>query len=163
MLQDGRLNTEIGYTFLNLGYRLLPVAGADSSYYGPTLPGVECTLYVRLNGPFSADAWFEAFRAGHAYVTNGRFLEFSVNGRPMGHELRVTRGAPLAIEASAPLNPARCRSGAPSGAPSGSTARRATNTPSRRVFGSVSLALGATRGSTTGGGPDRTRRRPATD
>ena len=34
---------------------------------------------------------------------------------------------------------------------------------SLRVFGSVSLARGATRGSMTGCGPDRTRRRPATD
>ena len=104
VLQGGRLNTEIWYTFLNLGYRVLPVAGADFPYFGPTLPGVERT-YVRLDGPFSADAWFAAFRAGRAYVTNGPFLELSVNGRPMGDELRVARGTPLAIEASARLNP----------------------------------------------------------
>ncbi len=104
VLQGGRLNTEIWYTFLNLGYRVLPVAGADFPYFGPTLPGVERT-YVRLDGPFSADAWFAAFRAGRAYVSNGPFLELSVNGRQMGEELRVARGAPLAIEASARLNP----------------------------------------------------------
>ena len=104
VLQGGRLNTEIWYTFLNLGYRVLPVAGADFPYFGPTLPGVERT-YVRLDGPFSADAWFAAFREGRAYVTNGPFLELSVNGRQMGDELRVARGTPLAVEASARLNP----------------------------------------------------------
>ena len=104
VLQGGRLNTEIWYTFLNLGYRVLPVAGADFPYFGPTLPGVERT-YVRLDGPFSADAWFAAFREGRAYVTNGPFLELSVNGRGMGGELRVAPGTPLAIEASARLNP----------------------------------------------------------
>ena len=104
VLQGGRLNTEIWYTFLNLGYRVLPVAGADFPYFGPTLPGVERT-YVRLDGPFSADAWFGAFRAGRAYVTNGPFLELSVNGRPMGDESRVARGTPLEIEATARLNP----------------------------------------------------------
>ncbi len=104
VLQGGRLNTEIWYTFLNLGYRVLPVAGADFPYFGPTLPGVERT-YVRVDGRFSADAWFAAFREGRAYVTNGPFLELSVNGRPMGGELRVARGTPLAIEASARLNP----------------------------------------------------------
>ena len=35
VLQGGRLNTEIWYTFLNLGYRVLPVAGADFPYFGP--------------------------------------------------------------------------------------------------------------------------------
>ena len=104
VLQGGRLNTEIWYSFLNLGYRVLPVAGADFPYFGPTLPGVERT-YVRLDGPFSADAWFAAFREGRAYVTNGPFLELSVNGREMGGELRVAPGTPLAIEASARLNP----------------------------------------------------------
>ena len=104
VLQGGRLNTEIWYTFLNLGYRVLPVAGADFPYFGPTLPGVERT-YVRLDEPFSADAWFRAFRAGRAYVTNGPFLQLSVNGRQMGAEMRVARGAALEIEASARLNP----------------------------------------------------------
>ena len=104
VLQGGRLNTEIWYTFLNLGYRVLPVAGADFPYFGPTLPGVERT-YVRLDGPFSADAWFDAFRTGHAYVTNGPFLELSVNGQEMGAELRVPRGTAIEIEASARLNP----------------------------------------------------------
>ena len=104
VLQGGRLNTDIWYTFLNLGFRVLPVAGADFPYFGPTLPGVERT-YVELDGPFSADAWFRAFRAGRAYVTNGPFLELSVNGRRMGDELRVARGTPLTIEATARLNP----------------------------------------------------------
>ena len=104
VLQGGRLNSEIWYTFLNLGYRVLPVAGADFPYFGPTLPGVERT-YVKLDGPFSADAWFSAFRDGHVYVTTGPFLELAVNGQQMGDELHVTRGAPLHIEASARLNP----------------------------------------------------------
>ena len=104
VLQGGRLNTEIWYSFLNLGYRVLPVAGADFPYFGPTLPGVERT-YVRLDGSFSADAWFASFREGRAFVTNGPFLELSVNGREMGGELRVAPGTPLTIEASARLNP----------------------------------------------------------
>lgn len=74
VLQGGRLNTEIWYTFLNLGYRVLPVAGADFPYFGPTLPGVERT-YVRLDGPFSADAWFAAFRAETATTLVERWQE----------------------------------------------------------------------------------------
>jgi hypothetical protein len=104
VLQGGRINTEIWYSFLNLGYRVLPVAGADWPYFGPTLPGVERT-YVKVDGGFSTDAWLEGFRRGHAYVTNGPTLEFTINGRPMGEEIRVRRGAKLEIAASTRLNP----------------------------------------------------------
>jgi hypothetical protein len=104
VLQGGRLNTDIWYSFLNLGYKVLPVAGADFPYFGPTLPGVERT-YVKIEGPFSADAWYAGFRRGHAYVTNGPFLQLAVNGREMGHELHVTRGTSLEVVADARLNP----------------------------------------------------------
>jgi hypothetical protein len=104
VLQGGRLNTEIWYSFLNLGYKVLPVGGADFPYFGPTLPGVERT-YVKVDGPFSPDGWFGGFRRGHAYVTNGPFLQFTINGREMGEELHVKRGTPLNVVADAQLNP----------------------------------------------------------
>ena len=104
VLQGGRIATETWYNFLNLGFRILPVGGADWPYFGPTLPGVERT-YVNIDGPFSIDAWLEGFRRGRAYVTNGPFLELRVNGQPMGAELKVPRGATIEIDASARLNP----------------------------------------------------------
>ncbi len=104
VLQGGRLYTDLWYDFLNLGYRILPAAGADYPYFGPTLPGVERT-YVQLDGPFSADAWFDAFGEGRTYVTNGPFLDATVNGQPMGAEIHVAAGAPLSIVATAKMNP----------------------------------------------------------
>ena len=108
VLQGGRIATETWYNFLNLGFRILPVGGADWPYFGPTLPGVERT-YVNVERPFSVDAWLEGFRRGRAYVTNGPFLELSVNGQPMGAELNVPRGATIEIEASARTEPRRRR------------------------------------------------------
>lgn len=104
VLQGGRINTDIWYSFLNLGYRILPVGGADFPYFGPTLPGVERT-YVKVDGAFSADAWFAGAKSGHLYVTNGPFLEFTVNGKPMGEEIHVPRGTRLDISAAAHMNP----------------------------------------------------------
>jgi hypothetical protein len=104
VLQGGRLNTEIWYSFLNLGYKIMPVGGADFPYFGPTLPGVERT-YVKVDGPFSVDGWFAGAKQGHVYVTNGPFLEFTVNGRQMGEEIRVPRGTRLDVSAMAQLNP----------------------------------------------------------
>ncbi len=104
VLQGGRLYDDIWYSFLNLGFNVRPIAGADYPYFGPTLPGVERT-YVKLDGPFAPNEWYNAYRSGHTYVSNGPFLEFSVNGREMGSELRVGRGESLEIVAEASLNP----------------------------------------------------------
>ena len=104
VLQGGRLFGDIWYSFLNIGYKVLPVAGADYPYFGPTLPGVERT-YVKLDGPFDTDAWYDSFRRGRVYVSNGPFLELTVDGREMGEELSVERGATLEIVAGAALNP----------------------------------------------------------
>lgn len=97
------MNTDVWYSFLNLGYNVLPAGGADYPYFGPTLPGVERT-YVKIDGSFSAAAWFSAFRRGHTYVTNGPFLQFTINGRQMGEEIHVARGATLDVVADTQLN-----------------------------------------------------------
>jgi hypothetical protein len=102
VLQNGRLGTETWYDFLNLGYKILPVAGSDFPYMD--LPGV-VRNYAKIEGPFSADAWFDAFRRGRMYVTNGPFLEMTVNGQPMGSELTVAKGTMIEVVAEADLNP----------------------------------------------------------
>ena len=102
VLQNGRIGTEAWYNFLNLGYKILPMAGSDFPYMD--LPGV-VRNYAKIDGPFSADAWFDAFRRGQMYVTNGPFLELSVNGRPMGSEVTVARGTMIEVVAEADLNP----------------------------------------------------------
>jgi hypothetical protein len=104
VLQGGRLETGTWYPFLNLGFKVNPAAGSDYPYFGPSLPGAE-RYYVKLEGPFDADAWFASFKAGHVFVTNGPLIDLTVNGQGMGHEIRVARGARLDITASARLNP----------------------------------------------------------
>ena len=102
ILQQGRLPTDLWYGFLNLGYKLLPAAGSDFPYMD--LPGV-VRSYVKIDGPFSVDAWFDAFRAGRLYVTNGPLLEVTANGRSLGEEVRLERGARVEVVADASLNP----------------------------------------------------------
>jgi hypothetical protein len=102
ILQNGVLPTDQWYGYLNMGYKLLPDAGSDFPYMD--LPGV-VRNYVHLDGPFDVDRWFEAFRHGHLYVSNGPLLDFTVNGHEMGEELRVPPGTKLQIAADARLNP----------------------------------------------------------
>jgi hypothetical protein len=102
VLQGGRLTSDGWYRLLNLGLRVSPAAGSDWPY--TDFPGV-VRNYVKLDGSLNLDRWFESFRAGHTYVTNGPLVEFTINGQPMGSEIRVKKGAKLDIAASAELNP----------------------------------------------------------
>lgn len=102
VLQAGRFFSDVWYRFLDLGYKISPAAGSDWPY--SDFPGV-VRNYVKLNGKLDLDAWFAAFHAGHVYVSDGPFLEFTVNRRPMGDELHVKRGTRLDVVASAQLNP----------------------------------------------------------
>jgi len=102
VLQKGRLLNDGWYRLLNLGYRINPAAGSDWPY--SDFPGV-VRNYVKLDGPLNLDNWFESFRAGHTYVTNGPFLDFTINGKGMGEELRVKKGTKLDIVAATQLNP----------------------------------------------------------
>lgn len=102
VLQGGHLTSEGWYRLLNLGYRITPAAGTDWPY--SDLPGI-VRYYVNTGGALNLDTWFKSFQAGHAFVTNGPLLEFTVNGKGMGEELRVKRGTRLNIAAAAKLNP----------------------------------------------------------
>ena len=102
ILQQRRPPTSLWYGFLNLGYKLLPAAGSDFPYMD--LPGV-VRSYVKIDGLFSVDAWFDGFRAGRLYVTNGPLLEVTANGGTLGDELHVEPGAPVEVVAEASLNP----------------------------------------------------------
>lgn len=102
VLQGGRFMHSAWYRLLNLGYRIKPAAGTD--WPVGDFPGA-VRQYVKVAGPLNLDAWFASFNAGHVFVTNGPFLEFTANGRMMGDELHVKRGAPLQLVASAALNP----------------------------------------------------------
>jgi hypothetical protein len=102
VLQRGRFISEGWYRLLNLGYRINPAAGSDWPY--SDFPGV-VRNFTKLDGPLNLDAWFEAYKQGRTYVTNGPFLELTVNGKGMGEELRVKKGAKLEIVAQTQLNP----------------------------------------------------------
>jgi hypothetical protein len=102
VLQGGRLEHEGWYRLLNLGYKVKPAAGTDWPY--SDFPGV-VRFYVNVDGPFNLDAWFDAYDKGRTFVTNGPLLDFKINGRGIGEELRVKRGTKLDLVASAKMNP----------------------------------------------------------
>ena len=102
VLQAGAVRTRQWYDFLNLGFRLVPVAGSDWPYID--LVGT-VRSYVRVPDEPTPDRWFAELRAGHTFVTSGPMLELDVGGASMGDELDVRRGAEVAVRAAARQSP----------------------------------------------------------
>ena len=103
VMQFGYAGSSLWFDFLNLGYKLAPSAGTDYMT-DATLPGAERN-YVHVKGPFSLQGWFDAFKQGETFVTNGPMLEFTVNGKGMGSDVRLKSGDKLTINAAASINP----------------------------------------------------------
>jgi len=102
VLQGGRLVDDAWYRLLNLGYKVKPAAGTDWPY--SDLPGI-VRFYVNVDGPLNLDKWFAAYDQGKTFVTNGPLIDFTINGRGVGDELRVKKGTKLDLSAVARLNP----------------------------------------------------------
>ncbi|MEX0322696.1 MAG: CehA/McbA family metallohydrolase [Puniceicoccaceae bacterium] len=99
-IMQGGLGTELYYDFLDLGYKLTASAGSDMPYAG-SLGDVRLYAFIDPEKPFTSDAWFDAIKDGHTFVTNGPMLEFSINNAMPGDELDINGNPQLTIEAKA--------------------------------------------------------------
>ena len=102
LLQDGAIETELWYDYLNLGFKLIPTAGSDFPYLNA--PGGDRN-YVFVDGEFTVDAYYEALRKQRTFVTNGPMLELTVNSHGMGSDIQLSPGDEISINARAALNP----------------------------------------------------------
>jgi hypothetical protein len=105
ILQFNKLGTELYYEFLNLGCKLTASSGSDVPW-GGTIG--EARVYAWLGQtPFSADAWFAAFRLGRTFTTSGPMLELQVDDALPGDEIRLQSDRPLRVRARAWGDPKR--------------------------------------------------------
>jgi hypothetical protein len=102
VLQAYRLRVQPWYDFLNLGFRLTPIAGSDYPYIDPA---GAVRSFARIEGSLTPDAWFEAIRAGRTFVSNGPTLSFQVGGATMGEVVEIEPGEALLLHAEADVNP----------------------------------------------------------
>ncbi|MBN1422834.1 MAG: CehA/McbA family metallohydrolase [Planctomycetes bacterium] len=77
------------YALLDCGFRLRPTAGTASGVH--PVPLGFGRVYVKIDGPFSAEAWKEGLAAGRSFVTTGPML-FARVEREAGR-VRVTGSA----------------------------------------------------------------------
>jgi hypothetical protein len=81
---------EVYYKFLNCGFRIAASAGSASAVKAAPL-GYN-RVYVKLDEPFSYEAWFRALKHGRSFATNGPVLFLTVNGKIPGDSVEARSG-----------------------------------------------------------------------
>jgi hypothetical protein len=98
LAQDGEIDGNLYYEFLNLGFKLAASGGSDVPW-GNTIGSSR--VYAYLGKTFDPDSWFRAVKAGRTFVTTGPMLELTVNGQVPGADIQVKPGETLRIQATA--------------------------------------------------------------
>lgn len=94
------LGTERYYDFLDLGFRLVASAGTDTPY-GGAVGVVRCYAFLGEGAAFTADSWFDAFKRGRTFVTNGPMVELRVDDTYPGDAVLVNERRHLKVHARA--------------------------------------------------------------
>jgi len=82
------------YRILNCGFRLPAGAGTDAMANFASLRGPVGMnrVYVRTGGVLDQRRLLDSLKAGRSFATNGPLLEFTLDGHPLGDELRLPAG-----------------------------------------------------------------------
>lgn len=91
---NGEYSQRIWWDALNCGLRLTPSAGSASGVL-PNPVGYN-RMYVHCEGELTWEKWWDGFRAGRVFVTNGPLLRLSANGELPGATLK-SDGAALRV------------------------------------------------------------------
>lgn len=87
---------EIYFRLLDCGLRIPPSAGSGSGE-SPNPVGYN-RAYVHVDGPLNLEKWWQSFRAGQVFVTNGPLMKPSVQGELPGHVFHADQGATVELE-----------------------------------------------------------------
>ncbi|HSV73030.1 MAG TPA: CehA/McbA family metallohydrolase [Chthonomonadales bacterium] len=80
------------YRYLNCGRFVAAVGGTDKMAASTAVGAIRTYARLPEGRAFDHDAWKEAVRSGHTFVTYGPLMEFSVEGKPAGSRLALGRG-----------------------------------------------------------------------
>lgn len=83
------------YKYLNLGLHLPFSTGTDWFIYDFS------RVYVPLKEELSAKKWLAQLQSGKSYITNGTFLEFTVNGHTIGDTIALANAGELKVQGRA--------------------------------------------------------------
>jgi len=78
------------YRYLNCGYQVAVVGGTDKMSANTAVGTVRTYARIRPNELFTYEGWMAAVRQAETFVTYGPLLEFSVDGQPMGSQIKLS-------------------------------------------------------------------------
>ncbi len=93
---NARWAQEIYFRLLDCGFQIPPSAGSGSGEVANPV-GLN-RMYAHLDGPMTYRRWWDAFRLGRVFVTNGPLLLPSVEGTLPGHRFLLPEGENLLLE-----------------------------------------------------------------
>lgn len=101
--QAGRAGFHPWYATLNNGLRVTAAGGEDSisNLHRSKLVGSVRTYVHTGEKGLTMEAWLEAFRNGHAFVSTGPLVEVNVNGRIPGEEVTLAASGEVELHARA--------------------------------------------------------------
>jgi hypothetical protein len=79
------------YRYLNNGYFVAAVGGTDKMEAATAVGAVRTYARILKGRRFEYDAWKQAVRSGHTFVTYGPLMEFAVEGKPPGTRMKMGR------------------------------------------------------------------------
>ena len=79
------------YRYLNCGYLVAAVGGTDKMTASTAVGTVRTYAHLEPGIAFDYGAWMEAVRRAETFVSYGPLLDLSVDGRPMGSRIAMTR------------------------------------------------------------------------
>ena len=79
------------YRYLNCGHFVAAVGGTDKMQATTAVGAIRTYARIPGNRPFDYEAWKDAIRSGHTFVTYGPLMEFSIEGKPAGARLTLGR------------------------------------------------------------------------
>jgi hypothetical protein len=77
------------YRYLNCGARVAAVGGTDKMSAGMPVGGVRTYAQLGADEELSFESWGRAIRAGRTYTTSGPLISLTVDGNPIGSEIRM--------------------------------------------------------------------------
>lgn len=86
---NGFYSQEIYYHILNTGLRIHPSAGSCSG--GLPNPLGYNRMYVKLDGPLTYEKWWQGFREGRVFVSNGPLPRVHANEKWPGHVFKFDK------------------------------------------------------------------------
>ncbi len=79
------------YRYLNCGYLAAAVGGTDKMSAQTAVGTVRTYANIGAGRGFTYEAWKDAIRRAHTFVTFGPLMEFAVEGKPSGSRINMSR------------------------------------------------------------------------